>query len=310
MIRRRARHLAKRCLERCVVGSGGASLARFLRRGRSVVLLYHNVMPDGTDPAGDASLHLPRAEFGRQLDLLGRTHRVVPLSDLFDEEGGYREGVDAPRAVITFDDGYRGAVTAGARELARREMPATFFVSPGLLGQPGFWWDELAPEGAAGLPDRLREEALERGRGFRDEVHRWAEGRGLRRRRAPDHAGVATEEELAELAGRPGVTLGSHTWSHPNLERLDPVEVETELARPLEWLRARFGEEKVQSWLSLPYGRSAGRVPGIARRVGYVGAVRIRGGLVGPNADAFRIPRVNVPAGLSRDGFVLRTAGL
>lgn len=328
---RGVRHLAKRLVERCVVVGGGASLVRNLQRHRSVILLYHNIVPDGARPAGDASLHLPRQDFACQLDELRSTHRVVPLSDLFDAAGRYRreeaDGADLDRgadgagrgfgssnptrarAAITFDDAYRGAVTVGARELARRGMPATFFASPGLLGQPGFWWDEVAPFGTDGLPDELREEALVEGRGVRDEVLRWAETRGLARRSPPDHAGVATEEELVALAETPGVSFGSHTWSHANLARLGRAEAERELARSMGWLRQRFPGRLVP-WLSLPYGRSGDDVREMAERVGHLGMLRIRGGLAGPDTDRFDVPRVNVPAGLSLDGFVLRAAGL
>jgi hypothetical protein len=48
-----------------------------------------------------------------------------------------------------------------------------------------------------------------------------------------------------------------------------------------------------------------------AREAGYAAGLMIDGGWVAPPPrDTFAIPRLNIPAGVSRDGFVLRTAGL
>jgi hypothetical protein len=44
---------------------------------------------------------------------------------------------------------------------------------------------------------------------------------------------------------------------------------------------------------------------------GYTAGFMIEGGWTTPDPrDPFAIPRLNVPAGVSRDGFVLRAAGL
>lgn len=291
-------------LQRCLVGGGAAWISRRLHHDDAVILAYHNVVPEGERPAGDASLHLPRRDFARQLSLLAETHRVVPLEEALRPAGGER-----PRAAVTFDDAYRGAVTAGVEELSSRGLPATVFVAPGLLGRDGLWWDELAPAGKAGLPGGLREEALTEARGVTEEVHAWADDRGLPRRTPPRHAGVATEDELAAAVAGGGVTLGSHTWSHANLARLRGEELRDELSRPLRWLRDRFPEACLPL-LSLPYGRSGPGVERAARDAGYDGVFRISGGLAGPGVERYAVPRVNVPAGLSEDGFVLRAAGL
>lgn len=46
---------------------------------------------------------------------------------------------------------------------------------------------------------------------------------------------------LAEMAGSPLVTIGSHTDRHLLLDRLDPAEVDDELDRSIELLRDRVG---------------------------------------------------------------------
>lgn len=296
----------KRVAERVVVALGGPALSRALGRERDVVLAYHNVVPSDLEPGGDRSLHLSRDEFARQLDCLRETHRIISLEELFAPRD---ESVSGPRAVLTFDDGYRGALTAGVEELVARDLPATFFIAPGLLGRDALWWDTLTPD-AGPMSESFRRMALEEGRGREDEVYALADEQGLKPRDQPRHAGVVTVDELRAAARRPGVRLGSHTWSHVNLARAEKRELEEEIARPLRWLQGEFGGDAIH-WLSLPYGRWGPDVEQAARQAGYEGVLRItEGGMVGADTERTAVPRRNVPAGLSIDGFRLLTSGL
>ena len=82
-----------------------------------------------------------------------------------------------------------------------------------------------------------------------------------------------------------------------------------ELDRPLAWLRERF--ERVIPWLSYPYGRWSDSVAAAARRAGYRAALRVDGGWYrGGVGDLYSVPRLNVPAGVSGNGFSLRLGGL
>ena len=118
---------------------------------------------------------------------------------------------------------------------------------------------------------------------------------------------MATEEELRSAIRTGLVTLGSHSWSHPNLAALDEVELSGELSRPLEWLRSRF--EGVVPWISYPYGCSSPHVERAARALGYVAGLLIDGGWIrAPMRRPFALPRRNIPAGLSGPGFSLRAA--
>jgi hypothetical protein len=81
------------------------------------------------------------------------------------------------------------------------------------------------------------------------------------------------------------------------------------LRESLAWLRERF--QAVIPWISYPYGAYSIAVEDAARRAGDRAGVRIDGGwFARDRRTTFSLPRLNVPAGLSRNGFVLRTAGL
>ena len=275
-------------------------------RHRSLVLAYHNVVPDGAESVGDRSLHLPHSRFVAQVEALLSTHDVVPLTSLAEPQARPR---GRPRVAITFDDAYRGALTLGVRELARRDVPATVFVCPAFLGGRSFWWDVLACAEGGRLDPEIRHAAIVQLRGDTDAVEEWAAGRGVAWAAVPEIAVAASEDELREATRHPGITLGSHSWSHANLTQLDAAELRVELVRPLQWLNGHF--KSVIPWLSYPYGLSSPAVASAAAAAGYDAALRIDGGLVtGSPTGRYSLPRLNVPAGLSLNGFVLRGAGL
>ncbi|HSH46168.1 MAG TPA: hypothetical protein VK966_09945, partial [Longimicrobiales bacterium] len=111
--------------ETLITGSGLTALARRGARDSVAVLAYHNVVEPEFAGRGDASLHLPLDRFVAQVEWIAATHDVVPLDSVAFPRNGQARG--RPRAVITFDDAYRGAVRYALPELERRGLPATVF---------------------------------------------------------------------------------------------------------------------------------------------------------------------------------------
>lgn len=281
-----------------------APVARLALRGRSLILAYHNVVPDDGRIPGDATLHLRRSDFRSQLAELRRSWCVVPLSEILTEPADPR-----PRIAVTFDDAYRGALELGLPELERYEIPATVFVAPGCLGAPAFWWDELADEDGGGLAEDTRTHALEALQGDGARIRAWAARAGRPPRSAPRLMQPATVEELESAARSPLLRVGSHTWTHPNLSRVSDSRLDEELTRSREWLAARFPSSL--PWLSYPYGSSDPGVERAARAAGYEAALRVEGGwLARRPPNRFALPRLNVPAGISPAAFRLRLAGV
>lgn len=272
-------------------------------RGRALILAYHGILPDGERPSGERALHLDQRDFANQLDELVRWTRVVPLRTLLDAPPTERR----PLVAITFDDACRGAVTAGAEELARRGLPATVFVAPGLLGGGTFWWDELAERHGGAIPETLRSRALHEWHG---DAGRVRAGTSLNRADLPLGPSVhsATEAELRAAVGG-GLEVANHTWSHRNLAVLDEAERATEIGRAADWLSERFpGAPRV---LALPYGLGAAESEAAARACGVAAVLRVEGGWHRPgHADAMALPRFCVPRGISRSGFRLRLSGV
>jgi len=327
------RHRVKRAIERMLVASGAAALARFQQAPSTAILAYHGVVPDGASPTGDVSLHISRSRFAEHLDRVMESHDVVPLTEVFPDDRAARGGA-APartsrrrptggrsasteagsaraRCVLTFDDAYLGAMTVGLEEVRRRGLCATVFVSPGLLGSEGFWWDRLAPTGGAPLEPDVRTHALERLGGRQGAVLDWARREGRSLATLPDWARPASPERLDEEVAKGGVTLGAHMWTHPNMAAGERDDLRRELARTTAWLEER--RDVAVPWLAYPYGlHDAGSVA--VARGAVAGALRVDGGLAERGGrmteDRYRVPRINVPSGLSADGLALRMAGI
>ena len=294
------RSTLKTLRETSLVWSGIAALRRVALLRHSLVLAYHNVVPDGCSAFGEPSLHIQRRTFVEQIEQLLRTHAIVPLEEVLTPAPSGRR----PRVAITFDDAYRGAVVIGVEELAKRGVPATLFVVPAFVGRGPFWWDAVPSHD----DQVMRERTLQELGGKDGNVRSWAEAQGLRPDPVPAWALVASEDELAAATRHPGITLASHTWTHPNLLRLSPAELEEELRRPLDWLRRQC--TNVIPWLSYPYGLTSASVERAAAAAGYAAALSIGGGLFTPDrVNRYALPRLNVPAGLSANGFVLWTSG-
>lgn len=279
-------------------------MSRRRRRNDALILGYHNVLPTGLSAAGDASLHLPAERFIEHLNLLAETHDVVSLQSVLEGNG---RTARRPRVAITFDDAYWGALTIAVPELVRRGMPATIFVAPGILGRHP-WWDQVAEPQLAAVPAAERELAL---REFGGDNEAILSNPRFPKRSAPDaQLRIGTESEVLSAAALPGITIGSHTWSHRNMAVYDGPATADELRRPMDWLRERF--TTFIPVVSYPYGLFSPTTLRVAADLGYRAGLRIDGGWVGSSNrdDVFALPRYNVPAGLSSDGFSIRLAGL
>lgn len=298
--------LIRRIAERVLVQCGPSDVARLFTTRRVLVLAYHNILPDGATPVGERSLHLPRRRFCEQLDHLSETAEIVPLSSLCVED----RSAGRTQVVITFDDAYEGAVTVGTEELAKRGMPATIFVAPAFLGGRTFWWDAIA--GAEGtLEPSVRDMLLRELDGADSAIRNWARRGGRHIDEAiPSYARGAQRASLDSAARTPGISLGTHTWSHPNLTRLASDALIHELQHPLGWLRGTYPQAAIP-WISFPYGLENKRVRQCVEQLGFVGALRVAGGWYRrARTDPFCVPRLNVPSTLSREGFALRVAGV
>ncbi len=281
------------------------------RVGGTLVLLYHRVTRVTNDPFG---LAVRPDRFAQQCEILRRRCDVVPLREM---RGGKGE------VAITFDDGYADGLAA--RDiLADSQLPATFFITSGRLGESSdFWSDrlgkllldqepsvghvELEIGGRPLWVDIRSSKARERAHlalywrlrplpiaVISSTLDELATQVGIPRSDPDSHRWMDTEE-LRALAESELVDVGSHTLTHPLLKELPPDEQWREIdgsRRELEALLAT----RVHAF-SYPFGGPDtfdDVTSALVRDAGYDLACTATGGLVEIDRDPFRIPRNTV----------------
>ena len=168
---------------------------RLRRRSRYTVLLYHRVNDVSKD-----NLTTSLDRFIEHLATLKRHYLVVSLSAALEAARiGHYLGPNV--VVITFDDGYADNHDIAAPILEHFGLPATFFVSAGLVDTDlRFAHDAKSP-------------------------HRFSN---------------LTWQQVTSLAAR-GFEIGSHGWSHKNLARSPLEEARREILRSRDALTQRLG---------------------------------------------------------------------
>jgi peptidoglycan/xylan/chitin deacetylase (PgdA/CDA1 family) len=122
---------------------------------------------------------------------------------------------------------------------------------------------------------------------------------------------AASWDAIRRAASLPGISIASHTRTHPNLASLELEVLAEELAGSRAELQQMIPESR--PWLAYPYGLCSPAVERAAADAGYEAAFRVTGGVLrggDPLPSRFALPRLNIPAGLSLRGFRLRAAGL
>jgi peptidoglycan/xylan/chitin deacetylase (PgdA/CDA1 family) len=233
-------------------GTMGWVMARFRRpkERRVVVLCYHSIHPQKAFSSATPEL------FVRHLEWLKAHCRLIPFSGAL--EAARNDRGERPSVALTFDDGYADNYEYAFPLLREYDVPATFFVTGGLI--------------------ECDSEVLERIQTLR--------GASL------EDIRPLTWGQVQEMC-RAGMTIGAHTWSHPNLARLTPVESREELRRAKEVLEDRLGQSV--RLLAYPFGKPrrhfTPRTMELAAEVGYemAAAVVFRG--VNAVDPALAIPR-------------------
>ncbi len=304
MVRRRARKVAR--------------LARAQVRGGALVLVYHRVSAPRDNPGHDPfRLCVGPDNFAEQIACLADLGTPIALSELFDrlQRGRSVKGL----ICVTFDDGYLDNLQVAAPILRRYDVPATFFIVAGKVGE-SFWWDtltalvygmseipapgqfslgdpsetvevsDLSPRGRgrllAGLYTRLKDLAD-------DERSRVIDGLFAQvQAEAPRVCRSMSWDEIGDLVSDERFELGGHTVTHPQLARQSVeaqrsemlecrVRLEDFLGRPIRSMAYPFGARQDVSRLTMK----------LAGEAGYKVACGTELDVVSHDSDPLRLPR-------------------
>jgi len=216
---------------------------------RRIVLCYHSVHPNRQYASSTPEV------FERQVEWLKAHCRVTTLADVVTNRNTVS---GTPLVAITFDDGYEDNHSYALPILSKHGVPATFFITAGLVNRDPTVLQRL----------------------------QWLWGC------RPDDIVPLDWAQVRELHAS-GMDIGSHTYSHPNLARLSAVEAEHELRRSTDVISDQLGAPV--DLFAYPFGKPAVHftttTTDVVRAQGYrmAAAVTFRG--VRDSDSVYSIPR-------------------
>jgi len=192
--------------------------------------------------------------FARQIRFFDKYMKGVDNFEL----GSIR--LDKPKYVLTFDDGYKDNYQIALPVLKRYSTPAIFFVTTKPVGTNALlWYDKV----------RYFYENKNKGRGFRS-IFRKKELKSrlmeLKKmgmveledcvnqmeKESEKHGPLMMDWDEIKKAHAEGILIGSHTYTHPILTRLDQDEQTREIQTSLEMIQKNVN---VTPWVfSYPEG--------------------------------------------------------
>ncbi len=277
---------------------------------RSVsILIYHRVVPE-PDPLMPE--HIDAGAFDRQLAVLDRWFKVMPLRDVVR---GLCNGTLPVRAAsLTFDDGYADNVAVALPILRKRGLPATFFVATGFLRGETMWNDrviEAVRRARGGTLDarcvglgalsistieqrRRAIEGLLAALKYRlvDDRHLCVGQLTARTGSEPLPGMMMTTAQLRYLHAS-GMEIGAHTVNHPILANLDAEHARIEVRES----KLRLEEILGKSVTLFAYPNGKPRVDyglehvAMVRELGFEAAVSTAWGVANAGSDRFQLPR-------------------
>lgn len=278
-------------------------------RGHFPILVFHRVNDDG-DPFFPS---LSTAVFATWMKHVAEHYVVLTVEELADRV----RLRDVPRRALalTFDDGYRDALTHAAPILARHALPATIFLAAGYIGTTEMpWYDHLAlafkttvrPSvqltpgeamllGSTGERLQALQTALRYFKGIADEERRAALARLIDTLQPVCSPGqkrtMLTWDEVDTLRGL-GFSIGAHTVSHPILSRVAPEAAWREIHGSKTVIERSLGA-RVRAF-AYPNGGPDdydGTTVDLVRRAGFDCAVTTRRGLNASSTSGFELRR-------------------
>lgn len=112
---------------------------KLIRAPKSAILMYHRIADTAFDPW---HLSVSPERFAEHLEIIQQLANPMSLPQLAQALRSRR--VPSRAIAVTFDDGYANNLHIAKDILEKYHVPATVFISSGLLdSNREFWWDEL-----------------------------------------------------------------------------------------------------------------------------------------------------------------------
>ena len=174
------------------------------------ILAYHNITESGM--IGKRWLNVSSKSFMKQMAYLYHNHyHVIKLED-FVRFMNKEDSIPKKSVVITFDDGYKNIYRIAYPILKEHDFPATLFLTSAFIGKKAiFPWLESNRD----VSQRIRENESE-----------WL---------------PLSWREVKEMSTN-GISIGSHTMTHPRLGALDEKEMAWEIRESKNMIERKIGK--------------------------------------------------------------------
>lgn len=260
------------------------------------VLMYHRVCNPQDNPW---KIITSLENFEQHVRFLKNNYPILRFGDDCSN-------IQCPSVVITFDDGYKDNLVNALPVLEKYEVPATVFVSTGILKDgERFWWDRLENifshiggcDGINILGEHFTGKELLKAHKFLYKLSAQEKDKALlaverdlsieKQRRTTSAQGLSVEE-LKKLADSPFISIGAHTVTHSSLiyenARMQEWEIR-ESKKTLEQITGRTVDT-----FSYPLGDYNGDIIDILKRSAFARAATIVNGLWYRQSN-YEIPR-------------------
>lgn len=320
----------KKILHQVLYTSGGYNGIHWLTRYYVPVLVYHRFGPG----EGNAK-HLGANILSRQLHLIKKKCNPVTLDKLYRAAAG-ECALQKRAVVITIDDGYEDFYQYALPVFKQFQIPATLFVVSDFIDQKIWLWpDQLAyimentekPDYTAtsygketkkynlmtpGDRHRAWNDVADEALSLPDPdcrrfIKRLSNDLKVDIPEYPTQPYRAMTWDQVRFAQKNGITIGSHTCTHPRLTHVDPLQLNDELIRSKQKIENELNHPVLS--FCYPFGRKADidmSVKSAVASAGYQNATIGYYNLAVTN-DPYEIKRLGT--GADMDDFVKKVMG-
>ena len=260
-------------------------MKRFLKEAIGFVLVKWFILTrKKPDAILSVTFHKPsRKMFKDVLSWLEKwNYRIVSLQELENLIG--KPTNNGKIAFITIDDGWRSNLEL-LDIMEERQAPVAIFVPTEPVVSGNYWWEFAGSEGQEKIT------GISQVKDFKNlpEDERVQKVRKIREQVNMERSCV-TLEELKILAGHKWVTIGSHTVTHPILNRCSVQQQEQELVESRRQLEEWLG--KPVHYFAYPNGDFDQETIRLVNEAGYrIGFTDSAGYISLPITNPFEIPR-------------------
>jgi len=284
---------------------------------KALLVVYHSINKYREERIRVPNIVTPTT-FEYQIQSFASTARIISLQEYLDH---VKEGkpLQENSIVLTFDDGYKDNLTIAAPILQKYGIPATFFITTGYIGTGRMKWEDQL----SCLIRRSKKEVIsiklstheiffkvgsEKEKlkvidalvnilshlSQTDKLHILNEIRIQSQVNCDDQADIMLSwEDVRELAGTPGFSIGSHAVTHRHLSQTQAHDIIFEVASSKEHLEKEISYPV--TLFAYPYGDYNHTAITALQQSGYSCAVTLEYGQNSITSDPFRLKRVQAP---------------